>query len=331
MADPWLKLQATAGNQAVSQLLARRPTVQRKTLDQAGLAGDLGFDTADQRSIVGDGRPGQVYHERAEVKGGRLEALVKAAEMNARIGKRVHDHAEPLQLGKPRHESWEPKHLWTPTGTALKEAGVRTLDPFHFWTSVFFEPKEGDTERFHQLLLGYQHAKNFTGYIETVYDSSNPGADDYQSMYVSRGGERVTPGTKVGPKGAGERNPFYTNEHAGTHGSKIEGKTGGTDHEAVDAYTKIAGEGARWQCVRRHAANLSDDSRFFLTEEGKTYGITFKTLWLSWVRVFGKRYDIGDPEVATAIWNKKFDSRDEVYNFRPIPGRDYDLDKSGTV
>jgi hypothetical protein len=65
-----------------------------------------------------------------------------------------------------------------------------------------------------------------------------------------------------------------------------------------DAMTKIAGEAARFQCVKRAALAriLSDD--LFFHHGGR--GIRFKNLWQTWTE-FGNDYGIIDLRVRTKL------------------------------
>jgi hypothetical protein len=96
----------------------------------------------------------------------------------------------------------------------------------------------------------------------------------------------------------------YSNVHDQTQtgSSNIATDTEGDQEHNLDAYTKISGEGARWQCVRAHAAKLQNDSRFFTAGDTKdsVLTITFVQLWLNWVGAFGPRYDIPDVDVVKA-------------------------------
>lgn len=96
-----------------------------------------------------------------------------------------------------------------------------------------------------------------------------------------------------GPTGRG---PLpSSNRHDDKDTGGIAGLTSGTGEKNVDAYTKIAGEGARWQCVRKHASKLKNDSRFFTAnpaDDQTVFAIPFKTLWLNWKTGFHNKYDI---------------------------------------
>jgi hypothetical protein len=73
----------------------------------------------------------------------------------------------------------------------------------------------------------------------------------------------------------------------------------------LDAITKIAGEGARWQCVRQLAAagNLRNDSSFYATHPitNVHHFVTFATLWASWDNVFASAFNIADATVSQRL------------------------------
>jgi hypothetical protein len=78
----------------------------------------------------------------------------------------------------------------------------------------------------------------------------------------------------------------------------------------LDAVTKIAGEGSRWQCVRALAAqqHLKDGSRFWCRANPQAqepdppvHYLEFKVLWGLWKDVFKYKFNIADSEVADAL------------------------------
>ncbi len=78
----------------------------------------------------------------------------------------------------------------------------------------------------------------------------------------------------------------------------------------LDAATKIAGEGARWQAVRAHARNghLKTTSKFWCMQNAvdtsadpDVHYVTFKTLWGSWKDVFQYQFNIPDGRVAAEL------------------------------
>ena len=135
----------------------------------------------------------------------------------------------------------------------------------------------------------------------------------------------------------------YSNVHDQDHtgSTNIAKDTEGTEEHNLDAYTKISGEGARWQCVRVHAGNLQNDSLFFTasSDKEKVHAVTFVDLWLNWVGAFTARYDIPDADVVKAMKGEikgKGKGRNppgaplvglvRVVNRKDLKIKDYDLD-----
>jgi hypothetical protein len=91
--------------------------------------------------------------------------------------------------------------------------------------------------------------------------------------------------------------------------------TGGLDvlgarSKGLDAVTKLAGEGARWQCVRLHATRLRNSSRFYTDHPTvpalKAY-VTFERLWGTWGSLFSSEFNIANDRVAQVIRNNVAD------------------------
>lgn len=317
------------------------PIIQRKNLTQAGLQASLGMKIeADKRKLVSDGRAVNVYYKSPswgkDVDDTRtnIQALQTAAAINAQVGKTVDEYA-----AKPPLSARESNSKWTPEGTKLDSTGVNTIDPFFFEVTVSYDPNADGSREVMGFI--YQHAKNWTGYVETIYDSSHADTQEIPTMYTK---DPTNPSDTTGYAEVAadkDKNPKYTNVHDKTGSAKIldlVNEKGKKTEKNLDAYTKIAGEGARWQCVRNHAANLQDDSLFY-TKISKTQvkGIDFNTLWLSWAGVFGKRYDIADSVVKAAILsNENFLKKPNgtatrtklpaTKNLASMSAKDYDLD-----
>ena len=305
--------------------------LQRMTLAQTGWLPDL--EDIGDRMLVTDGRKVRLYFKEAPEASSKAAALASAAELNAAVGKTADDKAYATwsaEKGWQPRDRWNSNDKWTPATDALGDAALKSLDPFFLGVKVPFK-KGSET---HVLELTYQHSTSWTGYVESVYDSSNPATSDVPSMYDLTS-EELLKGTK--PAGEHWRNLLYSNKHDVHEGTNLLTTSGGGTDASFDAYTKIAGEGARWQCVRRHGQALQDDSMFFVSVGPAKHGVSFKTLWLSWKSVFGKAYDIPDADVAVAIrrglmahpraapTRGVFPKR----NVKPVPApaaKDYDLD-----
>lgn len=77
----------------------------------------------------------------------------------------------------------------------------------------------------------------------------------------------------------------------------------GGKSKRLDAMTKLAGEGARWRCVRLHTAHLRDSSRFYtqLPNDTRKGYITLDRLWGTWGTKFGSEFNIENRRVADVI------------------------------
>jgi hypothetical protein len=243
--------------------------VQGKNLAQHGLAG--GLTDSGTGVLVNRDQKGKVYAQTVSGRvAGRTAALTTAAAHNAVVGNRTVDKT------------------WTRDEQKFNDNAAASLDPFLYEVTVPF--KQGDDE--HTLTLRYQHADRWTGYVTQIEDSSNAETDGGATMFNKFEGKK-------------RDSDKFGNVHdtANTGSTKVAEDTEGDEEHNLDAYTKIAGEGARWQCVRAHAANLRNDSLFFTaaTDTTKVMAITFQQLWLNWVGAFGPRYDIPDGDVVKAM------------------------------
>jgi len=71
-----------------------------------------------------------------------------------------------------------------------------------------------------------------------------------------------------------------------------------------DAYTKLAGEGARFQCVRNNMSLLTNNTNFYCRILGDGFvACKFKDLWNDWASSFDKKFNISDDEVANKMRN----------------------------
>jgi Domain of unknown function (DUF4157) len=293
-------------------------TIQRMNLEQTGWITSLVPDRA-KRSVVGDGRQVNIYMDPMSIKvGNRLEALQKLATRNAFIGKKVDEKAE---------EVWgigDSNEKWTKKSSPLNQKGLQSVDPFFYEGLAKWGSNEnGYGEEFVGFL--FQHAAAYTGYVEAILDTSNPGAQGVPTMYDAYN-EPGLRGTVTA-----DRNLKFSNIHAAEGGiartNLLALSERGGEEQHLDAYTKIAGEGARWQCVRNHASKLTNTSRFFTIgyTKGKAWTVTFKSLWLGWRDYFDKKYDISDRTVADKL--KSTNLGKEVL-VSQLDAGDYDLDSS---
>ena len=136
------------------------------------------------------------------------------------------------------------------------------------------------------------------GYIVSVDKSRQRGRAD-------AAGSMINPGKDQNGKTVGvDTNDSYSNRHEPAQGSilghtyrkgNVQGQRGDIRSKNFDAYTKLAGEGARFQCVRRNIATITDDT--VIHARGQNQGVKFCELWLTWSASFDKKYDIPDSEI----------------------------------
>lgn len=302
---------------------SREDAIQLKTLTDAKLDQKPIESTTDYRTTVGERRlPGKIYNLNVfDKKGeGRGEALTIAAEKNGDIGEAVDKwgiaNVKP-ELAKKK-EKWAPGKIFTKDEKLLESNQVPTLDPFFLFTTVKFDTDE-DT---HFLHLIFQHTSDYSGYLEAISDTSNPQTESFPSMFMGRRDKEQAKKE--------DRDPKFRNEHDQEKEGSLLSMTGGGGEANFDAYSKIAGEGARWECVRIHSAYLENASFFYTTQGAdkatkQVLAVRFSDLWVSWKTAFEKKYNIKDEKVREAIESGK-GIRVESLPYYEMGAEDYNLD-----
>ena len=109
-------------------------------------------------------------------------------------------------------------------------------------------------------------------------------------------------------------NPTKPHEYSNKHNASVKSIIGDTSRkngtnpkkafegEIPDAYTKLAGEGARFLCVRNNMAGIHDNTVIW---NSSGYGVKFSDLWKSWAWSFDKKFNISDDEIKTAFGEKE--------------------------
>jgi hypothetical protein len=165
---------------------------------------------------------------------------------------------------------------------------VKPIDPFLFGA----KSRVGGVS---DLLLYYQHSPDWPGYVTYVEDGG-------ESSKMRLGGKVSNPETAGVPD-------TYSNFHHDTGGTNLTGMTGldsgrtrEQNEKSLDAMTKLAGEGARFVCVRSNISRMTDNSRFYvIVDENTTKYVKLSDLWSSWAPVFDKANDISNATVKNAI------------------------------
>lgn len=140
----------------------------------------------------------------------------------------------------------------------------------------------GTTNR---LEMTYHYGQHNKGYVTTV---------------TVNGQTRTM---KEKPTPADLTTEYYSSIHDNIAAESLLNHTNGADFSAnvADAYSQLAGEGARFDCVKRNIPWIRDDTVFVLEDENK--GVMFSELWLTWRR-FDCKYNIPDRDIANAFDSK---------------------------
>lgn len=117
----------------------------------------------------------------------------------------------------------------------------------------------------------------------------------------------------------------YSNKHDDKDTSLILNQTEGQDNtKKYDAYTKLAGEGARFQCVRDNIDKVKNNTWFYIngkievkknriisdeTKPVENPGVDFELLWNSWSYAFKSKFGISNQEVKDKIIDGYFGTK----------------------
>jgi hypothetical protein len=125
----------------------------------------------------------------------------------------------------------------------------------------------------------------------------------------------------------------YPKEHIPTREKKLSDLVSEPKKpENWDAYTKILGEGARFNCVRELGNKLTDNSVLFVplppvanpyyVYHSPIIAVEFNQLWLTWGKTFHCKYGIKDSEIATELKNNNLKTTTDGRSVVVIPKRD---------
>ncbi|NQZ10678.1 MAG: hypothetical protein HRT35_26300, partial [Algicola sp.] len=170
---------------------------------------------------------------------------------------------------------------------------ISLIDPFVYTCDVPFATNI--------MSLDFQHAEDWPGYVTKVKEIHGVIDAEMQTTHI------LNP-TK---KGIADK---YSNVHGDTGGTVLTGNldvvatdTREDNEKKIDSHTKIAGEGARFKCVRDSATagSLTNDTYFYTDELGTNGvvnpGIRFSDLWKAWSSEFDKKYDIGNKKIKDRL------------------------------
>ena len=214
---------------------------------------------------------GHVFTQDAGTQGTRVELIEKFADAGEAVGSAVAGSAwitAASDYGKPEIDN--------------------KIDPFRLRVSGVHSVNKN-------LALDYHFGPYNLGYVVKVNDNGNVSSMATRDQLA---------GNKKGIAAS------YSNQHHDTGSKDLENTANAiavgrkqSDNEAsLDANTKMAGEAARFNCVKNQLLNLRDDTYFFThTEERDVQWVKFADLWLTWSATFNKDFGISDEEVKTAV------------------------------
>jgi hypothetical protein len=266
-----LNTRAQQGGRHAPQAGMPSAAVQRKSM--AGLSAGAALAEANQVYFTNGAKSmPRLWNIAGLDKPNRTELLQDIAGRAGRLGVEID--------GKLGVAGWNPNHA-----DSGKEQ-VASFDPLR----VRFAGQYGAPPR-KNMALDYHFGDKWSGYVIHVNDS---GKVINQEMHEPVPGVRGAP-----PEGK------YSNVHAVHRGEDDPGILANSDD--ADSATKIAGEGARWQCIASHGGVARDDSRIYTNESSDTpltpnvRYVAFPDLWKSWAATFDKKYNIADATVAEEL------------------------------
>lgn len=256
---------------------------QRQTFRQAAGINPNTYEFIALNGTLSNGGTADLLKAKNVVKQPNLaKALIHAAERFAEVG----SEARRLVNNSPGSGG-------RPNPNVLNRHGTN-IEVFVYMIEIPF--KDGQIDK--TLKLTYEFSTTRPGYVisQAINDETpatittgptiaNPDdvglADTYSSTHADTGTTKIA--TLL------EQNPMLTRRE---------------NEERLDARTKLAGEGARFQLVRNRIDRLANNSRIYTRGVGSdrhVYWTTFSTLWLNWLSVFDSAYDISDATVATKL------------------------------
>ena len=165
---------------------------------------------------------------------------------------------------------------------------VQPIDPFLY--------RPASTVNGNDFKVSYQHSPDWPGYVTYITDD-----DATASMRVA--------GAIQNPDAAGIPDQFGRKHHE--TGDDVladdldldDTDSRVTNERRLDSMTKLAGEGARFLCIRNNLGVMTDRSRFYVVGDEQSRYVTLEDLWSSWATAFGKQNNIGNATVRAAIVN----------------------------
>ena len=263
-------------NSSVSNKFSPLPTIQRSPFDQAldhhHIAGSGGYTQKKSQGLLFNGSAADLLVATKVAKqASMLDAVKYAAVRFATIGNLA---ARIQAAGGVLNGTLNPRN-------------GNGLEPFVYQITVPYKQDGADKE----IGLWYQYAVGTPGYIIKEYQT-----DEGESNMAAA---HVTNPTQAGYA------PTFFSTHADTGATPLSTLvtqnpklTRAQNEQRLDARTKLAGEGARFDVVKNNMDRIANDSRIYTIKAGKVYWVEFRKLWLNWAGVFNSGYGITDSTIA---------------------------------
>lgn len=237
--------------------------------------------------------------EEANKKSVKSDALKNIAEKAAAIGKGCGDHALRSDGKGWVNDNWETGANYNNTGAApvkINPFQVPIACEYSTTAKARAEHEEAELSNTVRLIMRYHFGPYNNGYVLGV--TKNNKRENSSRSEVTYSGFLST-----APSGEDE----YSNTHASVAGTVLDATKGlkdGNRADKYDAYTKLVGEGARFQCVRNNISIVKDDTCFYTTVNPQStdkVGILYKDLCKCWGDVFGEAFDIDNQRLIAAL------------------------------
>lgn len=170
-----------------------------------------------------------------------------------------------------------------------ENANVLPIDPFLYGARTSY----GGTV----LRVFYQHSPDWPGYVTYIDDGA-------EAARMRLNGPINNAAVAGVPDEFGRKHHETGNANLAGDITLNAADTRLDNERRWDTMTKLAGEGARFVCVRNNINAMTDKSRFYVlgvAEDDPTYYVTLEDLWSSWAAVFNKQNNIANVVVRAAI------------------------------
>lgn len=225
----------------------------------------------------------------------QLDDKKKALEQSSEIVSKI-----AYSIDKSRHN----KGIEWATGIIQSESNM--LNPFLLKTTTLYKTANG-----HNVILSiYYHMGNrWSGYITKIekknenkhtkkigvmnpIDSTNLPADTfgYSNIHEDTGSNSILE---------------QTYNKSGTHAQGSDFSKNEQINAYFDSYTKLLGEGARFNCIRKNINTINDNTIIHISNINK--GITFCQLWKTWGATFDKKFGITDDDIINVFVDKNYE------------------------